>query len=203
MTQEQRPYIQLTLAVKNRSPADVSHWAPLCSKFQCAEALVLACSQGDEKSVTQLVPYAHEYKRALWSAMNNKHVECVKVLLPLTYLKTDHPDFSEQNNPYCMMEHAVKNNMFNCIDLLLPYTDLWEVNHCLAMAIILNHHKCIDQMLLKADFGAVTTILSRQSPSTRALWMPVFEHCKNVLQAHVLKEQIGSVTSAHPTSRKM
>lgn len=182
MTYEQRPYIQLTLAVKNRSPTDVSHWAPLCSKLQCSQALVVACMQGDVKCLKELIPHANEYMRALWAAMDKKHMGCIKLLLPLTHVKIDHPDFAQQeeDKTYCLLEHAVKKNMFNCIDLLLPYTDLDDRNQCLALAIILNQPKCIEKLLFKADFAAATKILSKKRSPPRRQWQSVLDHYTNV-----------------------
>lgn len=206
MTSESYPLIQLTCAIKNNSAADVSYWAPLCSKSQCTDALVLVCSQGKTKCATALIPYAQEYKRALWSALGKKNIGCVKMLLPLTHVKIDHPNFAEQeeDKTYCLLQHAVKHNMPNFIDLLLPYTDPFDRNQCLAMALMLNHSQCIEKLLFKADFKAATHIFKSHSSAQGAKWQSVLDHYSNIYQAHTLNTHIkGEAKHSKSNQRKI
>lgn len=206
MNHKQSPFIQLTQAVKNNSPSDVSHWAPKCTKSLCTEALVIACSMGHSYCIQPLLKYATEYNRAFWAAMEKKHLNCVTLLLPLTHLKTDHPDFSRQEKAYCVLEVAVTQNMPNFIATLLPYTDSFDRNHCLALAVVLNRPKCIDQLIFAADFNAAAKILNTQYSSSRhrSIWQPVFEYYASVHQAHTLSKCIeGETQQSTSTHRKI
>lgn len=209
MSYEQRPFIQLTLAVKHDSVADISRWVGQCSKSQCTEALVYASTIGHHKCLQELLPYAREFTRALWAAMDHKRLKCVKFLLPVAKPPSKRFKFSEDSEDkeeaYCLLEHAVNKNLPTLIPTLLPYIEAPERNDCLALAFALNRPKCIEKLLFVADFKAATKILHTKYKSNRwqRQWQPVFDHYSSVHQAHVLKEHIGSVPPTQSSQRKM
>lgn len=208
MSNEQRPYIQLTLAVKHNSPADVSHWVGQCSKHQCTQALVYASTLGHQKCIKELLPHAQEFSRALWAAMDNKRLQCVKMLLPVVKSPPSKRfDFrTDKEETYCLLEHAVNKNLPTLIPTVLPYIETPERNNCLALAFVLNRPKCIERLLFVADFAAATKILntSYNSHQYKVVWEPIFERYASVYQARVLKAHIGrEAQTAKSSSRKI